>query len=221
MKVPYPRLRGIGRFEADHFVPELWRPRVPNPAYVRSRPDDTFWAARRLMALPEDLIRAAVKAGRYTDPESERYLVETLLERRARIARAFLVPVNPIVDPRLSSDGRLTFSNAAVDHAGATAPAGYRAVWHRFDNDNGAAERLGATEGPASGLQAPDGLPSTPGAFVRVDLSAIDGAHPSWSAPVHAYFRLLNDGWKLVGFERLPDAPPMRPGLVGAEPMPQ
>jgi hypothetical protein len=221
MRVTYPRLRGIGRFEANHFVPDLWRPRVPNPAYVRSRPDDTFWAARRLMALPEDLIRAAVKAGRYSDARSERYLIETLLERRARIARAFLVPVNPVVDPRLSSDARLTFANAAVDHAGASAPPTYRAVWHRFDNDSGAAERLGATEGAASGLPAPAGLPSTPGAFVRIDISAVDGAHPSWSAPVHAYFRRLNEGWKLIGFDRLPDAPPMRPGLVGAEPMPR
>jgi hypothetical protein len=38
---------------------------------------------------------------------------------------------------------------------------------------------------------------------------------------VHAYFRRLKEGWKLIGFDRLPDAPPMRPGLVGAEPMPR
>ena len=60
------RLPGVygesGRFEAKRFVPEEWRPRVPNPAYVRSRPDDTFWAARKLMALSDDLIRAAVRA---------------------------------------------------------------------------------------------------------------------------------------------------------------
>ena len=221
MTVKYPKFRGIGRFEAERFAAELWRPRVPNPAYVRSRPDDTFWGARKLMALPEEIIRAAVKAGRYSDPESERYLIEALLERRSKIARAFLVPINPVVDPQLSSDGRLVFGNAAVEHAGARAPSSYRATWHRFDNASGVLTSLGSTEGPASGLPAPAGLPTEPGAFARVDISTAESPHPSWSSPVHAYFRRLPGGWKLVGFERLPDAPPMRPGLVGAEPMPE
>ena len=61
MTIDYPNTAGIGRFESKRFVPEEWRPRVPNPAYVRSRPDDTFWAARKLMAMSDDLIRAAVQ----------------------------------------------------------------------------------------------------------------------------------------------------------------
>ena len=56
------------------------------------------------------------------------------------------------------------------------------------------------------------------GVFVRADISAVGGTHPSWVAPVRAYFRRTSDSWKLVGFERMPDAPDMRPGLVGAEP---
>ena len=74
MKIQYPELRGIGRFESKRFEPEKWRPRVPNPAYVRSRPDDTFWAARKVMAMSDGLIRAAVKAGQFSDPVSERFL---------------------------------------------------------------------------------------------------------------------------------------------------
>jgi hypothetical protein len=220
MTVDYPELRGIGRFEAERFVPEEWRPRVPNPAYVRARPDDTFWAARKLMALDEQIIRAAVKAGRYTDPKSEQFLVEALLERRAKIARAYLVPINPVMDPELSDDGRLAFGNAATQYAGAAAPSSYRATWHRFDNASGTTEQVGATEGPATSLPAPSGLPVATGSYIRVDIIAVNGAHRSWANPVHAYFRRLPEGWKLVGFDRLPGAPPMRPGLVGAEPMP-
>lgn len=37
-------------------------------------------------------------------------------------------------------------------------------------------------------------------AFIRVDRP-----HPSWTAPVKAYFARNGQGWKLVGFERLPD----------------
>lgn len=219
MRVRYPEYRGIGRFEAEAFDPETWRPRVPNPAYVRSRPDDTFWAARKLMALSDDLVRAAVRAGQLSDPAAERFLADALIARRDRIGRVFLAAVNPVVDPVLGADGALTFGNAAVDHEFAPAPASYRVVWHAFDNDTGDTRRLGDTEGADLPHRAPTGLPQAPGAFVRVDISASARQHPSWSAPVHAYFRRASAGWTLVGFDRMPDAPPMKPGLVGAEPV--
>jgi hypothetical protein len=221
MTIDYPELRGIGRFEGRRFVPEEWRPRVPNPAYVRSRPDDTFWAARKLMGMTDELIRAAVKTGQLTDPAAEQYLVDTLIERRNKIARAWLTNVNPIVDPALAVDGTLTFRNAAVQHAGAPAPSSYKAVWHQFDNATGDTRRIGETDAAGEQLRAPAGLPATPDAFVRVDISATAPAHASWSAPVHAYFRRTGAGWKLVGFDRMPGAPDMRPGLVGAAPAPR
>ena len=220
MTVNYPELRGIGRFEATRFVPEQWRPRVPNPAYVRSRPDDTFWAARKLMGITDDLIRVAVRTGQLSDPAAERYLIDTLIERRNRIARSWLTHVNPVVDPALSADGMLTFRNAAVQYAAATAPSSYKAVWHRFDNATGETRAIGETSGTTEQIRAAAGLPGEAGAFVRVDISATADGRPTWSEPVHAYFKRVGEGWKLVGFERLPNAKPMRPGLVGAEPIP-
>lgn len=223
MRIRYPRLRGIGRFEAESFVPEAWRPRVPNPAYVRSRPDDTFWGARKLMALGDEAIRAAVQAGRYADPAAEKFLGDALIERRNRIGRAWLTAVNPVVDPALDASGSLTFRNAAVDHGFAPPPDAWTVVWHRFDNRTGESFRLGGSRSDGSGRDAryvPDvPLPSDSGAWVRVDISASGGAHPSWAKPVRAYFRRGAEGWKLVGFERMPDAPPMKPGLAGAEPI--
>jgi hypothetical protein len=227
MTIDYPKLPGIGRFEAKRFVPEEWRPRVPNPAYVRSRPDDTFWAARKLMAMSDDLIRAAVKAGKYSDPRAEQFLGDALIERREKIGRAWLTAVNPIVDPALSSDGVLTFRNEAVERGFAPAPSGYHVAWFRFDNQTGESSAAGESNGTATRLSAPPETLSRltadtsraggRGVFVRADISATGGVHPSWVAPVRAYFRRGAEGWKLVGFERMPDAPPMRPGLVGAE----
>ena len=49
------------------------------------------------------------------------------------------------------------------------------------------------------------GLPAAAGSFVRVDIKAVNPPHPSWAIPVHAYFQRTGTGWKLVGFERLPD----------------
>ncbi len=227
MTIDYPSYRGIGRFESKRFVPEAWRPRQPNPAYVRSRADDTFWAARKLMTISDDLIRAAVKAGHYSDPRAEEFLVNALIERRDKIGRAWLTAVNPVVDPSLSNDGTLTFRSVAVDLNFAPAPSGYHVAWYRFDNVTGESTPVGESNITGGGAAAPasalvrvrpdTSLPGGRGQFVRADISATGGTFPSWSAPVRAYFRRTSDGWKLVGFERMPDAPPMRPGLVGAE----
>jgi hypothetical protein len=220
MTIDYPRYRGIGRFESARFIPEEWRPRVPNPAYVRSRADDTFWAARKLMAMSDELIRAAVHAGQLTDQAAEKYLGDALIERRNKIGRAWLTAVNPVVDPALSADGTLTFQNAAVAHGFASAPRGYTALWHTYDNESGTAARVGETESETTQIRSPS-VPSS-ARFIRVDIRAVNPADASlaaWSQPVHAYFRRSGSGWELVGFNRMPDAPPMRPGLVGAEPV--
>ena len=169
------------------------------------------------MALSDDLVRAAVRAGQYSDPRAERFLADALIQRRDAIGRAFLVPVNPVVDPELSGDGRLSFGNAAVQYGFASAPSSYTVTWQRFDNATGALERIGETSGTAGGVAAPPALPSDAGAYLRVGIAAVGGAHPSWAVPVQAYFRRMSAGWKLVGFDRLPGAPAMRPGLVGAE----
>jgi hypothetical protein len=219
MTIDYPELPGIGRFESKRFVPEAWRPRVPNPAYVRSRPDDTFWAARKLMAVSDELIRAAIRAGKYSDPKAEQFLGDALIERRDKIGRAWLTVVNPVVDPALAGDGTLTVKNAAVQYGFAPAPSSYHVVWHRFDNTTGEVQRLGESESATERVSASGSLPSAAGAFVRADISATAEAHKSWASPVHAYFKRTADGWKLVGFDRMPTAPPMKPGLVGALPL--
>jgi hypothetical protein len=227
LTIHYPSYRGIGRFESKRFAPEEWRPRVPNPAYVRSRPDDTFWAARKVMAVSDDLIRAAVKAGQYTDPRSEEFLAGALIERRDKIGRAWLTAVNPIVDPALSESGVLTFQNIAVDLNYAPAPPGYQVTWFQFDNTSG--ESTAVDESKISDTRAsapstvlarvrPDATrPGGRGQFIRVDISATGATSQTWASPVRAYFRRVQNGWRLVGFDRMPDAPPMRPGLVGAE----
>jgi hypothetical protein len=227
LTIDYPEFKGIGRFESKRFIPEEWRSRVPNPAYVRSRPDDTYWAARKLMALSDELIRAAVKAGQYSDPRAEQFLADALIERRNKIGRAWLTNVNPVADPALADDGTLTFRNPAVEYGFAPAPSRYVVTWFRFDNATGQSTRLGESSvtttqaaAPADALVRvrPDtSLPGGRGVFVRADISAVQAGQPSWSAPVEAYFRRVAEGWRLVGFDRMPDAPPMKPGLVGAE----
>jgi hypothetical protein len=200
--VDYTENPSIGRFEGDEFDPVVWRPRVPAPALLNLRPDDAFWAARRVMAFSDDLIRTVVRTGVFSDPAAEKLLVDVLIKRRDKIGRTYLPAVNPIVGPALSSSGSLTFRNAAVEAGVATAPARYQAVWSNFDNVTGATKPIGETSGAQTNLTAPAGLPSAVGSYVQVAITAPSDAHPAWATPARVYFRRTADGWKLVGLER-------------------
>jgi hypothetical protein len=203
--VPYTEYPSIGRFEGDRFDPRAWKPQTPTIAYVEMRDDDAFWAAQRVMAFSDDLIRAAVRTGEYSDPAAEAHLVEVLIKRRDAIGRAYLPAINPIVEPRLDASGTLTFDNAAVSAGFAKAPNRYLAVWSRFDNATGNKQRIAETESPTASMSAPSDLPGADGSFIAVDISAESADHPTWREPIHVYFRRTSAGWTLVGLERLPE----------------
>ncbi len=198
----------IGRFEADAFEPAEWRPRVPAAALLRARADDTFWAARRLAVFTDDMIRAVVKTGRYSVPSDEKLLADVLIQRRNKIVTHYLNAVNPLVDFSLSGDGRLRFRNAAIDAGAGNAPgSGYRATWATFDNATSATAAIGApVTSSALEIAAPAGLPSGAGAFVKIDVAAVEAAQPSWAVPVSVYFRRTGADWRLVGVDRVPAA---------------
>ena len=202
--VDYAESQAVGRFEGTAFDPLTWRPRVPTAAYRHAQPDDMFWAARRVMAFSDEMIRAAVKVGEYSSPDDERHLADVLIERRNKIAAAYLIAVNPLVNVHLSPDGCLSFDNAAVAAGVAAAPGGgYRLEWARFDNDTGSTTWIGhTTAGTGERACAPAPLPNAPGAFVRVGLHAIDAPYETWARPMHAHFRMTRAGWHLVGLDR-------------------
>jgi hypothetical protein len=200
--VPYPDEAVIGRFEGKVFDPERWKPRAPTAAFLRARPDDNFWAARRVAAFPDAMIHAITNTGEFSDPRAAATLAGVLIERRDKIARAHLPAVNPIVDVALSPDGVLTFANAAVDAGVAAAPSSYAIEWARFDNATGESTAIGQrTAITAPRAAAPDRLPTEAGAYVKVQISAVDGPR-AWSTPVAAYLRRGANGWTLVGLER-------------------
>jgi hypothetical protein len=203
--VDYVEYPSIGKFEGDVFDPRTWRPQTPTTAYLEMRDDDAFWAARRVAAFTDDLIRAAVHTGAYSDPAAEKYLADVLIKRRDKIASIYLTAVNPIVNPRLGANGRLTFENAALAAGVASGPATYRASWFRFDNATAERQPLSDSQSTTTTIDAPRGLPSAAGSFVGADLSIESDGHPTWRRPIRTYFRRGGEGWTLVGLERLPD----------------
>jgi hypothetical protein len=199
----YMEYPSVGKFEGDRFDPRTWKPQTPTTASMETRDDDAFWAACRVAAFTEPLIRAVVRTGQFSDPAAERYLGDVLIKRRDKIIRTYMTAVNPIVSPRLD-DHTLTFANAAVDQDIATAPKAYHATWLRFDNATGGTQLLAATSSGTTTFAAPGRLPNEPGAIVAIDLSA-DAEYQAWKIPVRTYFRYVEGVWKLVGLERMPE----------------
>ena len=192
----------IGRLPRDHskWDPQSWWPHITNAAFRHMRPDDTFWAATKVAAISEDMIRAAVAEGRFNDGESEKFLAKAIIDRRLRILQTFLPKVNPVVDPAIDAKGRLTFRNVAVEAAVADRAPGYRALWYTFDNASDTATLVTTTEE----TQSPMLMPAMPAAeYIKVDIAAVGGPE-AWTRPVSAYFRRNSGNWILVGFERQP-----------------
>jgi hypothetical protein len=203
--VDYVEYPSTGKFEGKVFDPRTWRPQTPTTAYMELRDDDAFWAARRIAAFTDDMIRAAVHTGEFSNPEAEKHLADVLIQRREKIKRIYLTEVNPIVNPRLDAQG-LTVENAAVAGGVAQGPVAYRASWMLFDNATGATKPLSETKSTTTTIAAPAGLPSS--GFIAVDIAADSDTFPTWKQPVRAFFRQDSGSWKLVGFERIPDKVP-------------
>jgi hypothetical protein len=204
--VKYTEAPEIGKFEGDRFDPRKWRGHTPNAAIMEMRDDDAFWAAQRVAAFSDDMIRAIVHTGEFTDPASEKAIGDIMIKRRDKILRAYLPAVNPIVAPRLENN-RLSFENAAVAADVAHAPEVYRASWFQFDNATGESRLLSDSTSATTTMEAPVALPTAADSFVMIELSANSKEYETWKRPIRTYFRLDANGWKLVGLERIPDRP--------------
>lgn len=202
--IPMYKSRSVGRLTRDNksWDPDTWVPRVPNAAFLRARADDKFWAARKAMAISDDMIRAAVKTGQFQDQESEAFLTQALIDRRNAIGQKYLTAINPIVDPSINSS--LRFGNAAVDYGFAAPPQRYEAEWFSFNNETGESSSLGSTAAEIPEVLLPDAMPGATGAYVKISIKAISNNFPAWQQPVIVYFHKTDEAWKLVGFERQP-----------------
>jgi hypothetical protein len=205
IKVDYPDMPSIGRFESTYYRPDQWKPDYPNPAFRNARAEDRFWAAHIVAAFTEEAVAAIVRAARFSDPRATEYFTQTLLERRRKVLATWLNGTNPIVNVALSRSGELTFENAA-EKAGVAKPAERHTVqWSRFDNATGTHHHHGDEQtisGPRA--QAPAALLNARPDYAAARLRAFHSEQPEWSRPLDVYFRRAGDGWSLVGLERNP-----------------
>jgi hypothetical protein len=194
--------KSVGRFESDFFDPVKWRPEYPNPAFNNMRADDAFWAARLVSKFSNDAIRAIVGKAQYSEPGAADHITTTLIKRRDKVVKAWLPAVNPLVNPRLSADGVLTFENAAIDARVASPNASYLLSWSTFDNAIGqAGGRSEDTKAPGPRAEAPKRVLAE-AQFVTVSVRTTHQDYPIWESPVTFTFRKTDAGWQTVGLDR-------------------
>jgi hypothetical protein len=183
----------LGKIEYPRFEPEEWKPNYPSPAFLNRLPDDTYWAAKKVMSFSDEHIRAIVAEARYSDPEAASWIVKYLIHRRDIIGKTYFSKVLPL-DNFAVRDGRLQFEDLEVKYGFVTAPREYQAEWSRFDNE---AESHSPLPGARS-LDLPSEASTAPeGAYFAARLHAGDP-----SKTVTVYLRQTPQGPSVVGIDR-------------------
>jgi hypothetical protein len=184
----YARIPSVATFESAVFDPLKWKPNHPNPAFDQRLPDDTFWAARKVMAFTDDEIRAVVETGEYSDPRAVDSITRHLIVRRDKIGRAFFAQVLPLDHFEIRA-GALRFEDLAAKH-GFAPTRDYQVRWSRLDNDTG--RKIGvAGAGPEVPRELLEG-----GSYFAADISG-----PGERRSITVYFRRTPERIETVGID--------------------
>lgn len=96
------RFPSVGRLESEMFTPMAWKAALPLVAFDYLDDADAFWAAKLVMALSDEQIRAAVHEGQLSDPQAEEFLFRTLMERRKKVVEYGLAATSALDHFRIS-----------------------------------------------------------------------------------------------------------------------
>jgi hypothetical protein len=111
-----PALRGVGMYGTAGYDPATWKPYSPSylPFHLTDAVD-SFWGAKQIMRLSREHLRAAVDAGRFSDPRAADYLVDTLVERQRITARYWFTQVAPLDTFAMQGDA-LCFDDLTITY---------------------------------------------------------------------------------------------------------
>lgn len=182
----------LGLFDYRIFEPEKWKPEYPNPAFENRLPDDTFWAAKKVMSFTDEQIRAVVKLANYSDPEAEAWLVKCLAERRNKIGKVYFARVLPLDGFRVEG-GRLAFEDLEVKY-GFVDARDYAVQWSQFDNESETHTLISGAASLALPAQAQN---AKTGSYFGATIRGEDAVKS-----VTVYLRKESSGYKIVGIDR-------------------
>jgi hypothetical protein len=105
----------VGYFDNKGFRPEKFKTFLPQYVFKDVTRADAFWAAKIIKSFSDADIRTLVKTGEYADNQDEKYIADTLIERRDIVARYWFSQAAPLDDFELSG-GRLTFTDLEAEY---------------------------------------------------------------------------------------------------------
>ena len=219
----------FGYYDAQHFVPEKWKPGYPNPAFVSMRDEDGAWMARILAHVTDEHIDVMLSEAQMIDGTAEMELRRTLVARRDKILAHYLPLRSPLThfEVRDGSDAEeVCFTDLALETGVTDASVmRYESRMYfgnfrepRWVRQEGAAGPSTASEICVS-LTEDGARPATRHeraaansiaryAILDLVIHAEPGADPVPPARLH-FYDLGSDGFQLVGVERpADDAPP-------------
>jgi hypothetical protein len=201
-----PSLRGLGRFEAERFRPDVYAPANPYEAFFYLDELDAFWAAKIIARFSAEHIAAAVERGGYSDPRTRSYLTATLIARQRKLVRHHFAPVNTLDRFRLEPAAkrvRLCATDLFVSHRlGAAAEARHVMTVHDYDgNALGEARQLVSD---ARGEVCADDIPlgSERRAYTMVAFVAMREAAADAAVIVHLARDPNRGSMRVIGVER-------------------
>jgi hypothetical protein len=188
----YPDDPAIGNINAQTFDPERWKTNYPNAAFENRLPGDELWAARQVMALTDEEIRAVVATAEYSRPETARQLADILIRRRDKIGRTFFAKLLPLDNFRVENR-TLRFDDLAAK-CGFAPPQRYSVQWAKWDN--AARRQVGNAEAGTEALPAAI-VSMPPGSYA---CATVRGSRPGKS--IRVFMRNQEGGWAVVGLDR-------------------
>jgi hypothetical protein len=106
-------IRGVPYLlESQWFRPDLWKPGIPYTPFNTMDRFDGFWGTKIVMRFTRPQIRAAVEAGRFSDPRAVDYITDVLVARQHKTAEYWYQQVNPLDEFRV--DDQLCFADLAI-----------------------------------------------------------------------------------------------------------
>lgn len=197
-RVKYPDYPAVGRYEADYFRPERWKPEYPNAAFDKMQNVDAFWASKIIHRFTNEMIKAIVHSGQIMDPQAEDYLARTIQERKDKILRYYFSRLNPLDAFEINSSGQsLNFRNLGVE-IGLSKQTAYEYQWFTFDNEKETATPVGellSTSEPSLPL------PQYESDYLMVRIRTRSQDQPDWAKSVSVYLRSHPER-TVVGIER-------------------
>jgi hypothetical protein len=142
IRINYPDIPSVGRFESEYFEPEGWKPEYPSVAFEKADIEDTYGGAKIVMGFTDADVRTIVETGGLSDPGAEAYLIQRLIERRDKIGRHWFSLVNTADNFRLTAT-ELGFERLASTNGFGQPAASTTVTWARFDNQTSATTDLG------------------------------------------------------------------------------